>query len=249
MFGVLLLSLLLTSLSLPAPLKYCIQVATEKELASIKPHYEKVKNMPKARIEKRENLYLLRVGAEERRKDLLPIYRDVKKMFKDAYIKKCEIDKSYIVFPKEEEKTPEPEKVGSTEKEERKVYRIELTEIKELLISIKNDLGLIRIDIEKLKDKNRKENQKADTPVPNYIEKLIYSAGILLGGLFLFTWILIFLLYRKVGENNIKNTNLLNDVFNLIKVLSLLSKGNVIKMERGKILVYDEKNDKWKEVE
>ncbi|GEM_PF-3546261 len=244
MFGVLLLSLLLTSLSLSAPLKYCIQVATEKELEAIKPYYEKVKDMPHARIEKRENLYLLRVGAEERKRDLLPIYRKIKRMFKDAYIKKCEIDKSYVVFPKEE-KAPEPQRA---EKED-KIDRIELKEIKELLISIKNDLGLLRIDIEKLKERKEEGSQKSDTIAPNYIEKFIYSAGILLGGLFLFTWILIFFLYRKVGENNIKNTNLLNDVFNLIKVLNLLSKGNVIKMERGKILIYDEKKDRWKEVE
>ncbi|WP_457600179.1 hypothetical protein [Hydrogenivirga sp.] len=283
MLGIALALLVAFSLSFSAQLKYCIQVAAERQLEPIKVSFQKVKNLPKARIEKRDRFYLLRVGAEDRSRDLIPILRKVRKYFPDAFIKKCEIREDYVVYPKaeieekaqvqeaEETKAEEkPKSVQATEikpepKEEevkkkpvkkktaqkRKPKVIEIKddkEIKELLISIRNELSIIRQEINSLKKTGRSNPQESEEN-PAYFEKFLYSVGIFTGGLFFFTWILLILLYRKVGASNVENANLLNDMFKLIKVLNLLNKGQIIKMENGKLLIYDRKNERWREVD
>jgi len=45
-------------------MRFCIQVAAERDLESLKTYFKRVKDFPEARIEKREGVYLLRVGAE-----------------------------------------------------------------------------------------------------------------------------------------------------------------------------------------
>ncbi|EDP76559.1 SPOR domain-containing protein [Hydrogenivirga sp. 128-5-R1-1] len=274
--------LVLVSVSLSAPLKYCIQVAAEKRLELIKNSFKKVEDFPKARIEKRQNLYLLRVGAEDRKENLYVMLRKIRKFFPDAFIKRCEIRDDYVVYPKKEVTTalatekpeekkeerppkrvePKPKeqaetKIEATKKEKpekrskppvKSPVKIELKddkEIKELLISIKNELSIIREELKKKKGGSPRGSEEN----PAYFEKFLYSVGIFTGGLFLFTWILLIALYRKIGASNVENANLLNDMFKLIKVLNLLNKGQIIKMENGKLLIYDRKNERWKEVD
>ncbi len=272
--------LVLVSVSLSAPLKYCIQVATEKRLELIKNSYKKVKDFPEARIEKRQNLYLLRVGAEDRKENLYIMLRKIRRYFPDAFIKRCEIREDYVVYPKKEaiatpvtekpesrkesgqiqivEPAPKEQKEQKIEapekekpkKEEKPPVDIELKddkEIKELLISIKNELSIIREELKKSKNSSKGITRSEETPA--YFEKFLYSVGIFTGGLFFFTWILLILLYRKIGASNVENANLLNDMFKLIKVLNLLNKGQIIKMENGKLLIYDRKNERWREVD
>jgi len=90
------------------------------------------------------------------------------------------------------------------------------------------------------------ENNKENPPD---LDKFFFSVGLFVGGLFLFTWFLIMLLYRKVGSVSDKEAKLIDDLLSVIKVLNLLGKGHAVKMERGKLLVYDKKSEKWKEVE
>jgi len=96
--------------------------------------------------------------------------------------------------------------------------------------------------------KLRKKPKKGSEENPAYFEKFLYSVGIFTGGLFLFTWLLLIALYRKIGASNVENANLLNDMFKLIKVLHLLNRGQIIKMENGKLLIYDRKNERWREI-
>jgi len=270
---VLLVSFLVVLTATAGELKYCIQAAAEKNLETIKSYYERVKEFPEARIEKRGDLYLLRVGAEERKRNLSVMYRKVKNLFPDAYIKKCEIDEKYVVYPEpKKEKTKEVKeeatvskitpdvKEGKIEKEEPAIQRIkeveqvkETKEIDRSIEELKDQIESLKEDLEEVKEILREREDKAPVVIksedPAYFEKFFYSVGIFIGGLFLFTWILLILLYRKVGSTNFENTNLLNDMFKLIKVLNLLSKGKVVKMEGGKLMVYDPQKDKWSEVE
>jgi len=251
---VLFVSFLLVLTAGAGELRYCIQAATEKDFDTIKSYYRRVEEFPEARIEKRGNLYLLRVGAEEKRKNLMVMYRKVKNLFPDAYIKKCEIDEKYVVYPETEKKeeVPAPDKEKPQPTEETKQIE-KNAEIKPIVEELKDEIETLKEDIEEIK--NILEERKANTQAvvraedPAYFEKFLYSVGIFIGGLFFFTWILLILLYRKVGSVNLENANLLNDMFRLIKVLNLLGKGKVIKMEGGKLMVYDPKTDKWNEVE
>jgi len=271
--------LVLVSISLSAPLKYCIQVAAEKRFEPIKASFKKVEDFPKARIEKRQNLYLLRVGAEDDKRNLYIMLRKIRKFFPDAFIKRCEIREDYVVYPKKEvvasattkeqpppkeeeppkkvsiepkpkaqEKTKPKVKVEDKPKKLKPKTRIEIKddkEIKELLISIRNELSIIREELKKIKENPKKGSEEN----PAYFEKFLYSVGIFTGGLFLFTWLLLIALYRKIGASNVENANLLNDMFKLIKVLHLLNRGQIIKMENGKLLIYDRKNERWREVD
>ncbi len=228
-----LLTLLLSvvSLSFPSTQKYCIQVATYRSIDLAMTDFEKIKDFPEARIELRGNVYLLRVGAEERSRDLILMLRKVRRFFPDAFIKKCEIDPSYVIYP-------EPEKMEKPKEEEKP--KAPEPDIKKDIEELKRRIETLRKDIASLKTEEKG---------PYEFEKFLFSVGLFTGGLFLFTWFLIILLYRKVGSVSEKEARLVNDLFNLIKVLNLLGRGYTVKMERGKIMVYDKEKDRWKEVE
>ena len=240
MRGVLAGVLIFVFLAFPSVQKYCIQVATHRSLDPALEDFEKIKDFPEARIELREGVYLLRAGAEERARDLVLILRRVRRFFPDAFIKKCEINPAYVVHPKVEkaEIGPEPQDVQKEEEEEivEPKPEPENKEVEEL----KEEIKKLREEISAL---------KSERVVPYKFEKFLFSVGLFVGGLFLFTWFLIALLYRKVGVVNIKEAELMNDVFNLIKVLNLLARGYTVKMENGKIMVYDKDKDRWKEAE
>jgi hypothetical protein len=179
--------------------------------------------------------------------------RKVKRFFRDAYIKECEINPKYVIFPPSEEIQEE-----SKPATEPKVAGLPSTENPpqihppEELEKILEDLSYLREKVDSLSELN-KNLEGLDVffriANPETLEKFLISIGILIGGLFLFTWILILWVYRKVGVSNIENVNLINDLFKLLKVLSLLNKGYTVKMNEGKILIYDEKEDRWKEAE
>lgn len=241
MRGLLVSVLVLVSLVFPSTQKYCIQVATHRSLDPAMEDFEKIKDFPEARIELREGVYLLRVGAEERARDLVLILRRVRRFFPDAFIKKCEINPAYVVHPKAEETAevqPEPQEVQ--EQEEESGAEPEPQQEKEEVEELKKEVEKLREEISAL---------KPERVTPYEFEKFLFSVGLFVGGLFLFTWFLILLLYRKVGVVNVKEAELMNDLFNLIKVLNLLARGYTVKMENGKIMVYDKEKDRWKEVD
>jgi len=111
------------------------------------------------------------------------------------------------------------------------------------MLSLREEVKALREEVAEL----RKRNSPRSETVP--LDKFAYSAGILIGGLFLFTWFLILMVYRKVNQSNVENASLMSDVLRLIKILNLLSRGNVVKMENGKLMVYDRKSERWKEVD
>ncbi len=269
----LILLLLVSAVSLGKEFKYCIQVAAEKNFALIKAHYQRVKDFPEARIEKRGGVYLLRIGAEKRSRDLRVMVRKVRRKFPDAYIKRCEINPAYVVYPASEEKptqeTQEPkqeedkpiqEQPEQKQTEEKPREEINTSQINQLPPKVRDQLieQMTKMEekLEEIKERMKDmENREVsvsikDKPlVPVHFEKFLYSVAIFIGGMFLFTWILLAMIYRRVGANNMENAHLLNDLFRLIKLLNILRKGNMVKMENGKFLVYDKDTDKWKEVD
>ncbi len=235
--ALLILTLLTVSLH-AAQMKFCIQVAAEKDLERLKSYFDRVRDFPHARIEKRDGVYLLRVGAEEKRENLLLMFRKIKSRFRDAYIKKCEINPSYVVFP-----PAQPPRNGVKEEEEDAPGHIEALDVEKVILPLRKEVESLRREISDL----RENLPSASEPLP--LDKFALSAGLLVGGLFLFTWFLLLLIYRKVNSSNVENASLLNDVLKLIKILNLLSRGNIIKMENGRLMVYDKKNDRWREVD
>jgi len=238
MVKVLLILTLLTVTLRATEMRFCIQVAAEKDLERLRSYFDRVRDFPQARIEKRDGVYLLRVGAEERREDLLLMLRKIKSRFRDAYIKKCEINPSYVVFPE-----VRPPQKGGERGGETGVANSRTSETEKMTLSLEREVKALRREISEL----RESLPSASDPLP--LDKFALSAGLLIGGLFLFTWFLLLLVYRKVTASNVENANLLSDVLKLIKILNLLSRGNIIKMENGKLMVYDRKNDRWREVE
>jgi len=182
----LLIGILIATTSFASSIKYCIQVATGKDLQSTRYSVQKIKDYPDARIEKRDGVYLLRVGASESKSELYQILKEIKKNFPDAFIKECEIEERYVVYPQREDGAPKRVEVAGDE------------EIKKMLVSIRKEISSIREEIEKNKN-NPKETSKPDVSFAPF-EKFLYSIGLFIGSLFLFTWILIGLIYKKVAE-------------------------------------------------
>ncbi len=240
-----------------APLKYCVQVATDESLDRLKKLYTRVKDLPEARIEKRGKFFLLRVGAEERASDLRIILRQVRRFFPDAYIKKCEIRKDVVVWPPQgktavrtpkrtqtEEVSPPPV-IPDTEVLQRLEKKV--TGLKDFLVDHHSKLAELTSEVNKLKEEVKEQRKSLEVRVQ--IDKFAYSFVAVTLGFFVITWILIALLYKKVSQNSVENANLLRDLVTALKVLNLLSKGYTVKIERGRIMVYDPDKDSWREAD
>ena len=76
---------------------YSIQVLSTKDLKNAKKEFEKYKNFPYARIEKIKGVYTIRVGKSENYKKLKPFLREIKKIQKDAFIRKSDILNNRII--------------------------------------------------------------------------------------------------------------------------------------------------------
>jgi hypothetical protein len=97
-----LLLLLVVSSSLFAGAKHCIQVTTVlkyKEGEIRRPILNIIENYDKARIDKRGNSYVLRVGeyknASSAKKDL----RKIRRNFRDAFVRRCDYDPISAIYP------------------------------------------------------------------------------------------------------------------------------------------------------
>ena len=76
---------------------YSIQVLSTKNLKNAKKEFEKYKNFPYARIENIKGIYTVRVGKSENYKNLKPLLKQIKKIKKDAFIRKSDILKNRII--------------------------------------------------------------------------------------------------------------------------------------------------------
>jgi len=81
----------------PVKSGYCIQVLSSTKLAGFDDFFEKLKNIPYSRIEKIGNYFVLRVGEESSAQKLKSILSKVKKVKKDAFIRKCDIIPERII--------------------------------------------------------------------------------------------------------------------------------------------------------
>lgn len=83
----------------PAKNLQCVQISTSKVLKFEIPKYEKLKELPLARIEKIGNFYLLRLGGYKEYSKAKELLDTVKKQFPDAFIRRCDIIPERIVYP------------------------------------------------------------------------------------------------------------------------------------------------------
>ena len=79
---------------------YCIQLYTSKSKEKSIKYYEFVRNLPDARIEKVGKYYILRVGFFQKKDEAIKILKKVKKIFKDALLRKCYYIPKRIIYPK-----------------------------------------------------------------------------------------------------------------------------------------------------
>jgi len=86
---VLKLILLLFLLAFGRETYYCIQaLSTNSEKEALRA-YEKLSDLPNARVEKIGNLYTLRVGLWERKEEALSLLSSVRSEFPDAFVRRC----------------------------------------------------------------------------------------------------------------------------------------------------------------
>ncbi len=222
--------------------EYCIQVAANPDFDVVKGYYEHVKKFEKARIEKKGNVYLLRVGATNIRSDLQAILPFIKRRFPDAYIKICEINDEYVVYPRQDVNISESVISGDEPRTSNPV-------------SYKEDINQIKKNIEFIKDKIEKMGAKegvlgmgstADTD--DFLRNFIIITGIIAFSLMLIMFILLVIILKNIKKSNGDVMRVFLEMINALKILNLLNNGYVLRMEGGKLLVWDEKERKWKEV-
>lgn len=104
--------------------------------------------------------------------------------------------------------------------------------------------------IEKKLDGLKKSLEDMKRNEGNYsVEELALAGAGLVGALFLITWFFLLRLYRKVEISGLQNTSLLADIVKVTKVLTLLGKGYAVKIEEGKLMVFNKKEKRWEEAE
>ncbi len=79
---------------------YCVQLASSKRLESLKRVMKYVSTFPYVRIEKIGNYYVLRAGFSTRIENAKRLLKTARKIFKDAFVRKCIYDRNRIIYPK-----------------------------------------------------------------------------------------------------------------------------------------------------
>ncbi len=223
--------------------EYCIQVAANPNFEVIKKYYEHVKKFENARIEKKGNIYLLRVGATNIRSELQAILPFIKRKFPDAYIKICEINDKYVVYPKKE--TDIIEKPGTVKEV---TSNINFASYEKEIAQIKETVNLIKEKIESMNLENSKEMQYVEISPSEFLKNFIIITGAVVFTLLFFMFVLLIIILRSIKKSNGDVMKVFLEMINALKILNLLNNGHVLKMEGGKLLVWDEKERKWKEV-
>ncbi len=211
--------------------EYCIQVAANTNFEVLKGYYEHVKKFEHARIEKKGNIYLLRVGATNVRSELQAILPFIKRKFPDAYIKICDINEKYVVFPKpKKETTRTPEQVVHSTNDDVK-------ELKKAVEDIRRELKEIKV-----------KKDSANFSIPQDWKNFLIAGTVIFASLFLFMFIMLFLIFRNIKKANGDVMRVFLEMINALKILNLLNRGNIVRMEDGKLMVWDEEEKKWKVV-
>ena len=83
---------------------YCVQIASSKKLDDLKRVVRYVSVFPYVRIERIGDLYTLRAGFFKKRENALKLLRRIREMFRDAFVRKCDLVPGRIVLPRWEVK-------------------------------------------------------------------------------------------------------------------------------------------------
>ena len=236
------LVLLVFLLSVVAFGEYCIQVAANPDFEVIKGYYDYVKKFEKARIEKKGNVYILRVGATNIRSELQAILPFIKRKFPDAYIKICEINEKYVVYPKTESSAyMEASKIGMKSANENLGSSEDIMQIRKTVEYIKN----------KIDDLNGKETSVLNSgggKVDKFLRNFILISGVIVLFFMFLTFILLIIVLKNIRKTNGDVMKVFLEMINALKILNLLNNGYVLKMDKGKLFFWDEQERKWKEV-
>ncbi|GAB6072209.1 hypothetical protein JCM14244_05860 [Venenivibrio stagnispumantis] len=149
---------------------FCIQLGASTNLSKdLLSKYENIKNYPFARIEKIDGYFKLLIGAFKNRNEASSLLKELKSSFKDAFIRECNIDKSRIVYPKNQdyqistssdkkEITQPKQKDDILEFMESKIYPIKKEETKE--------------NIDNIQTNTSKKEKSIESPEKNSVELL-----------------------------------------------------------------------------
>ncbi len=211
--------------------EYCIQVAANKNFEVLKGYYEHVKKFEYARIEKKGDIYLLRVGATNVRSELQAILPFIKRKFPDAYIKICDINEKYVVFPKPKREAQDaPKQVAY-------VTNDDVKELKKAVEDIRRELKEIKV-----------KKDSANFSLPQDWKNFLIAGAVIFASLFLLMFIILILIFRNIKKANGDVMRVFLEMINALKILNLLNRGNIVRMEDGKLMVWDEEEKKWKVV-
>jgi len=78
---------------------YCVQLGSFSERREAVDLFKKLEYLPYARVEKIGQFYTIRIGLEEKKINVLPLYKRLKKEFKDAWLHICYYIPSRIIMP------------------------------------------------------------------------------------------------------------------------------------------------------
>ena len=101
---------------------YCIQVLSSKKASGLDDFFEKLKNLPYSRIEKIGNYFVLRIGESPKTHQLKSILKEVKKIKKDAFIRKCDLIPKRIIKSNFELQNHQSSTTNTLEKIKRILY-------------------------------------------------------------------------------------------------------------------------------
>ncbi len=211
--------------------EYCIQVAANTDFEVLKRYYEYVKKFEHARIEKKGNIYLLRVGATNVRSELQAILPFIKRRFPDAYIKICDINEKYVVFPKPKNELPAiPKQVAYATNDDVK-------ELKRIVEDIRKELKEMKV-----------KKDASSFSLPQDWKNFLIAGVVIFSSVLLFMFIMLIIILRNIKKANGDVMRVFLEMINALKILNLLNKGNILRMEDGKLMVWDEEEKKWKVV-
>lgn len=98
------LLLLLPAFIFGAETYYCVQMASSKRLEDLRRSIRYVSTLPYVRIEKIGEFYTLRTGFFKKRENAERILRKAREVFRDAFVRKCDLVPERVVLPRYEAK-------------------------------------------------------------------------------------------------------------------------------------------------
>ncbi len=83
---------------------YCVQMASSRKFEDLRRAIRYVSTFPYVRIEKIGDIYTLRAGFFKKRENAVKLLRRAREVFRDAFVRKCDLVPERIVLPRYEAK-------------------------------------------------------------------------------------------------------------------------------------------------